>query len=217
MSLLQSLMKQPNKPYLAFSFILRVALVIALISAILTWRWTIVFLCSVALILSFLPAIIRRNLKVYLPSELEITIVVFIFLAVFLGEVHDYYQKFWWWDIVLHSTSGIVLGFLGFLIMFVLYDQGKINARPFIIALFSFCFAVALGTVWEIFEFFIDLIIGPHMQRGAIDTMGDLILNTGGSLITSILGYLYLKGGKTRIFEKLMDDFKLKNPELFKK
>jgi len=168
-----------------------------------------VFLSGLTILLTFFPAMIKRNYKIHLPIEIEATIVLFIFTGLYLGEVHDYYTLFWWWDVMLHSISGIVLGFIGFLILFVLYDQGKIKARPSTIALFSFCFAVALGTVWEITEFSIDIFIGPYMQKGPVDTMGDLILDTGGALITSILGYLYLKGGKFRIFEKLMNDLRI--------
>lgn len=59
---------------------------------------------------------------------------------------------------------------------------------------FSFCFALALGAFWEIFEFVIDGLFGFSMQKnGLIDTMWDLIVDTLGALIAAVSGYLYIR------------------------
>lgn len=208
----------PHKLHFAFSLFIRGMIAVAIMSAVFTRNWTILFLGSIALILTFLPAIIEKNYKIDLPTELEVVTVLFIFTSIFMGEMHGYYTKYWWWDVVLHTSAGIVLGFIGFLIMFVLYDQGKIKARPITIAIFSFCFALAIGALWEIFEFSMDSFFGWNMQStGLVDTMWDLIVDTGGALLTSALGYLYLRGGKHRIFQKLITRFINANPDLFTK
>ena len=61
---------------------------------------------------------------------------------------------------MLHSGSHMALGFIGFLILFTLFEEKKISAKPITIAIFSFCFALAIGAIWEIFEFAMALIIG---------------------------------------------------------
>jgi hypothetical protein len=205
---LYDVLKQPNKMYLVFSMALRITVLIALVGALLGGKWVVAFTCVMALLLTFLPAIASRNMKIFLPVEFELTVVVFIYLAMYLGEIHNYYTRFWWWDLLLHGTSGIVLGFVGFLILFVLYEEGKVKAMPGTIAFLSVCFALALGTMWEIFEYTMDHLFGLNMQKsGLVDTMSDLIVDLIGALVTSAFGYLYLKGGKPRVFERSMKKF----------
>ena len=49
-------------------------------------------------------------------------------------------------------------------------------------ALFSFCFAITMGTIWEIYEFGLDQVFGLYMQRsGIVDTMTDLMVDTVGA------------------------------------
>jgi len=207
---------KPEKILFVFSLTLRATIVLAIISATLNMQWTVLFVSSLALILTFLPALFERNYKIFLPAEFEIIIVAFIYTAIFLGEVHSYYTKFFWWDIVLHAISSMVFGFIGFLILYVLYDKKKIAASPLTIAVFSFTFAVAIGALWEIFEFVMDSTIGLNMQKsGLVDTMWDLIVDSIGALVTSVLGSLYIKGGKSRIFEGMVNKFIHENPKLF--
>jgi hypothetical protein len=76
---------------------------------------------------------------------------------------------------------------------------------------------MALGAVWEIFEYGMDQIFGLNMQKSGLqDTMWDLIVDALGALLTSVIGYIYLKGGKTRIFYRLVDRFICENPQIFR-
>jgi hypothetical protein len=132
-------------------------------------------------------------MQVRLPLEFEVLLNVFIFASIFLGEVGGFYTRFWWWDAVLHTSSGLALGFIGFLILYSLYRADRLDARPALIAVFSFCFALALGVLWEVFEFAADSIVGSDMQKsGLVDTMWDLIVDAVGALIAAISGYAYM-------------------------
>src|SRR5690606_3852696 len=92
--------------------------------------------------------------QVRIPPEFELLAVVFIYGSLFLGEVHGYYVRFWWWDLVLHAGSGFLSGIFGFLLVYVLNKNDRIDMhlRPGFVAFFAFLFAVGLGTLWEIFE-----------------------------------------------------------------
>jgi len=212
--------KRPERLEKAHHFVtllIRLTIVIAILTAILTLDWIVLFVSSIAFILTFLPKIIERTYKVDIPIEFEILIVLFIYAAIFLGEVKSYYHRFWWWDAILHTGSGVALGFIGFAIMLILYRGKRINASPFTLALFSFSFAMAMGGVWEIFEFSMDQIVGSNMQsNGLVDTMWDLIVDALGALLASTLGYIYIKTGQAPIFDNLIKKFIKLNPELFK-
>ena len=145
----------------------------------------------------------------------------------FLGEVRNYYVRFWWWDIVLHTASGFLFGIIGFLLVHVLNEVEEIdvNMKPGFVALFAFLFAVGMGAIWEIFEFVMDRFFNMNMQKpmlgdpsGLTDTMWDLIVDTLGALIISALGYSYLKTAGNRSFlEKWIHSFIQNNPRFFKR
>ena len=180
-------------------------------------RWTVLFVTSLVFLLTFLPSLFEKRYRIDIPVEFEILVVVFVYASLFLGEVGNFYVRFWWWDILLHGISAVGFGFVGFMILFILYKRGKVQARPMWIAIFSFCFAVAIGAVWEIFEFGMDSFLGMNMQKsGLVDTMWDLIVNGAGALLASIIGFLYLKGEDKVSFAKLIERFVRENPGLFR-
>ncbi|MFH1188783.1 MAG: hypothetical protein V1652_02995 [bacterium] len=188
------------------SYILRLSIIGAIITASIKGNWTVLFISTLALIVTIFPSLLARNYNIHLPIEFELFLTVFIYAALFLGEIQGFYTKFWWWDIVLHTASGIALGFIGFLILYTLYSENLISASAFLIAFFSFCFALALGTVWEIFEFSMDSFFATNMQKsGLVDTMWDLIVDGVGALTIATIGFFYIKKEiKGGFFHKLV-------------
>lgn len=171
------------------------------------------------MLITFLPVLLGRRFEVKIPPEFELLAVVFIYASLFLGEIHGYYVRFWWWDIILHTGSGFLLGILGFLLVYVLNEKKDIDLdlRPHFVALFAFMFALGLGTIWEIFEFAADQIFDSNMQEsGLVDTMWDLIVDSIGALVIAILGWGFLcKRDKHSFLEEWIADFIKRNPRLF--
>src|SRR5699024_4482491 len=117
--------------------------------------------------LTLVPALVGRRFGVYIPPEFELLAILFIFASLFLGEVRGYYTRFWWWDALLHVSSGFLLGIVGFLLVYALNQKqlGNLGLRPSFVALFAFTFSLSLGALWEIFEFGMDQIFGLNMQK----------------------------------------------------
>jgi hypothetical protein len=205
-----------DKIQILATYFLRAVIFAAIIGEILNQRWSLLFATSLIFALTFLPSFIERRYKIYLPVEFELVIILFIYTSLFLGEVKSYYAKLWWWDIVLHTGSGLALGLAGFLIMYTLDRKSMIKASPVWIAIFSFSFGVAIGAIWEIFEFSMDVFFNLNMQKsGLTDTMLDLIVDSLGALIVSVIGYFYVKGNKTPLFTRMLQRFIKENPKFF--
>lgn len=203
--------------HLVITNIVRLLVLIAMINFIINQNWLMLFVGALTIFLTFLPSLMQEKYQVILPIEFEILIILFIYASIVLGNIQKYYLKFPWWDLLIHATSGVALGFVGFLILYILYKGNKLEAKPITIAIFSFSFALAIGTLWEIFEFAMDSLLGTNMLRsGLVDTMWDLIVNSIGALLASSLGYLYLKKGKAWFIEGAIERFKKKNPKMFK-
>jgi hypothetical protein len=201
----------------SFSYTLKAIILVALVASLFQRNYVILFISTLAFILTWIPALLERNYRIHLPIEFEFLIVLFIYASLFLGEVRDYYTRFWWWDVVLHGGAGLVLGVIGFLIMYVLYSEEKLKAKPFWLVLFGFCFAMAMGAVWEIFEFSVDQFFGTNMQKSGLqDTMWDLIVDCCGASIASFVGYFYIRGDRKTVYGKLVQKFLRQNPRLGK-
>lgn len=166
--------------------------------------------------LTFIPALLRRvaGHRIRLSQAMSCGIVLFIFCAQFLGEIKNFYYLYPWWDIFLHIVSGVILGIIGLMLAYSLNTHIHTGAvlTPFFVCLFGFCFALAAGAVWEIFEFLGDRLFGMNMQKylppsgttqlytdtwrfdaGLIDTMTDIIFSMLSTLATSVAGYFFLK------------------------
>jgi uncharacterized membrane protein len=173
------------------------------------------------LVITFMPLLLPNRDKVHVPYEFESLAIIFICLALFFGEVLDFYNRYWWWDLFLHAWSGFLLGITGFVLVYVLNENQNINfdLSPGFIALFACLFGIGMGTVWEIFEYVMDQSFGLNMQKSGLDdTMWDLILDTLGAMVIAVLGYRYLQTHETDSFlERWIDRFIESNPRLFRK
>lgn len=208
---------QKNKKYVIIINIVRALLLFAIFGAFVNERWLVFSTALIAFLITFLPMILEKKWGVKIPAEFEVMILLFIYGSLFFGEVRGFYARFWWWGILLNLVSALALGLIGLTILYVLYKDEKINASPVMIAVFTFCFALASGTAWEIFEFSVDKIFGFNLQSSAIeDTMTNLIVNAAGSLLVAIGGYFYIKQGKKNIFSRIILSFIEKNPLLIK-
>ena len=205
----------------SISLFLRITLIIAAVVAFFRYQWLTGVITVLILLFTFLPALIERNYKVYLPSSLTLAVNIFIYGSLFLGEVYYFYARFWWWDLFLHTFSGAILGFAGFLLVYVLNEEAKIDLEMSVglMALFAFTFAVTLGVFWEVFEFVMDLFFTFDMQNGGlVDTMLDLIVDSIGAFVISLAGYIYIRRRKEDyLFNRIIVTFMRKNPQLFKK
>eukprot|EP00798_Chlamydomonas_sp_ICE-L_P010996 gene10996-18992_t len=121
-----------------------------------------------------------------MPLPFVVIIVVFIVASLIPGEVFDMYSRIWWWDHALHGLSAVLLGMIGFLFIYMLFDGDKFAAPPSAIAFLAFTFALGIGAVWEIFEYTMDVVFGTNMQTSAVDTMLDLIFDAIGAIIGAL-------------------------------
>jgi len=171
-------------------WLIRLSMLVAIILTLSFGDWENFFLSILALGLSFIPEMIESRYKVVLPLEFEIVIVVFIYAAVLLGEATNIYEKVWWWDLFLHTSSGLVLSFAAYLFLYSLYRRALLQAKPGVIAFLVFMISLGLAAVWEIFEFSMDTFFGTTMQVGSLkDTMTDMIVATIGGLLVAVISY----------------------------
>jgi hypothetical protein len=176
-----------------------------------------VALCVVAIVLMHIPVRMYTKMDFHIPPFIQIIIAFFIVAHFVLGEVYRFYDDVYFFDKVLHVTAGVVMAMCGFSIVYGYSksEDGAVRLSPFFFAMFSFCFAITLMTLWEIFEYAVDRSLGYNMQRwkdglselvvdgvtyittdcrpgaGLKDTMTDIIVGTVSAAVISVVGGLW--------------------------
>ena len=169
--------------------------------------------CLLGLVVLSLPSAFARKWKFSVPNFIYIMYYLFLYCAIFLGEVLNFYYVVPHWDTILHFFSGAMLGALGFILVSWLNESEKVRVSlsPAFVAIFAFCFALSCGAVWEIYEFTFDGLLGLKMQKfitaeGVVlaghnalrDTMKDLIVDALAALLIAVMGYGRLKAEQHR-------------------
>lgn len=163
--------------------------------------------CILGVVVMMIPSIVERKWSIYIPNNIQIMYFIFLYCAIYLGEVKDFYYLVPHWDTVLHAFSGAMLGLLGFALVSFLNNAKHVKfvLSPFFVSLFAFCFALSAGAIWEIYEFTFDSLLSLNMQKFALsdgtplvgqealaDTMKDIIVDAISALAVSVFGYFSL-------------------------
>jgi hypothetical protein len=213
---------QQRNIYLTLTLVIQALLAVGLVIYILRRDWENVFLTAMVIALTLAPALLKQRYQVFVPPEFQLISAAFVFLSLFLGSAFDYYYTYWWWDIVLHSASGFLLGIVGFVALFLLLRTNRLprDMPPFFVCFFGVLFAVFLGVLWEIFEFVVDRFTTANMQStetGVVDTMADLIVDTLGAIVVAVMAYAYVRTGRYSFIADGVRKFIERNPKLFRR
>lgn len=170
--------------------ILRLLVILMMILQFFNQNYENVFLCLLTLLLFLVPSFLQVNLKIELPTALEIVILVFIFAAEVLGEIRAYYVLYPGWDTVLHTINGFLMAAIGFSLVDILNQNKKASFQlsPAYVAIVAFCFSMTIGVIWEFFECGMDQLFGLDMQKDAIvSSISSVMLDpAGGNRPTAI-------------------------------
>jgi hypothetical protein len=126
-----------------------------------------------------------------LPVPYDLAVIVAMAFTGF-GEALGLYDSVSWFDNVVHfvvpmlSSQVLYLGLAR--LEFVPHPRSE-TVRRDEFGIFVTCFAlgVAVGGLWEIWEYTSDGTLGSNLQLGNDDTVGDLIADTAGSLAGAAL------------------------------
>ena len=141
---------------------------------------------SAALIPAILP-IVSYATKGKFPLVLNLLFSIHIVLAVDLGCAMSFYDRFYWWDMLMHGCFGLIAS-MSFYILLLKWNGGKLKRFGFFILIFLSTMGCA--AIWEIFEFTWDQILDIDAQRvmesiamghtPVYDTMMDIIVAIAG-------------------------------------
>ena len=144
----------------------------------------------IVFVLTFVPVFLDRVFMLRADLLGNVLYFIIIVMSLYLGSELKFYDKFSWWDRVLHFLCGIMFVSFGI----PLAVKMNISAR---IGVLFFCFTLSstLHILWEVAEYIVDMIAHTDHQRwqkhspannhlspkavqpaGLVDTMNDIII-----------------------------------------
>ena len=215
-----------------FTTLLRISIIIAIIPALYFKEWFSVLMIIVSFLLTYFNKFfIKYWIKI--PKEMEIIIIVFIYWTLFLWSAQEFYYHVPYWDSIYHFVSWILLGFIGFILMYALQKRWQFSANLILFSIFVFCFASTVALVWEIYEYLLDELFWADAQQArwllapdwtcdsrlwVVDTMEDVIFSSIGCFISLFIWYKYLKNWTSfKWFDYLVKKCEKLNAKFFKR
>ena len=147
---------------------------------------------GVAIAITFVPALLRREYDLPMDGGLVLWLTVAVFLHA-LG-VLWLYGVIGWYDQLAHALSGSVVAAVGYTSARAIdRHSDEIEIPPEYMVVFVFVFILAFGILWEILEFASGLVAqllnanAILAQHGIDDTALDLLADTAGAVIVAAL------------------------------
>lgn len=185
-----------NKLTTIIAVLFELILIVTAITSISSRQWKLLslsLLSIICLIIPFIITYIANTKNIVLPSTFKLITLLFIFFAQYLGEIKQFYNIFWWWDLFLHAAFGSYAVIIALhLIQGTIRKKQEITKQRFTLfnAILAFNFSITLATLWEMFEFIGDYLFKTNMTQGGLeDTSTDLLGNILAAFITSIIYY----------------------------
>lgn len=177
--------------------------------------------CIGACFLSVLPIlleIISKKIKVLRLSNFALIFyLIYIFFASFLGNVIFLYKHMPHYDKLMHSAFGYVGCVIGLLI--ICKTEKYNNLSPVFVCIVCFLISMALGGIWEMFEFIGDNFMGQTAQGAKIisadgktfvdvsDSMLDIICNFVGASVFAVNFIIEKATRKNVLINRITADF----------
>lgn len=201
----KSICKESCRNVLA-SYSLKIVLVVTFILAIWKSQWIWVIGGIAGIIISFIPTLLKKDIKVTLPWSIELLIAGI--LALHMGGVllNAYYEIPIYADITQFFTS-ILVAFLAFAIIYIFdeyWDGLKMNK-------YAMAFVVVIATMATsvILEFIKWFKIFGRKSESVEQVLLSLLISTIAGIIMALIGVNLIKTGKfnemTEGFEETID------------
>lgn len=134
---------------------------------------------------SLLPVLLLFLKKIPFNLSLIISYYLFIFCTFFLGAILKFYDRFRWWDTMLHFFGSVFAGFVGIAIYKLLLPNSvEKGISRWMIFLFVLTFAVTISALWESAEF-LGAVMGFMEEDDNKDTMTDMLTGLAGAIVVA--------------------------------
>ena len=193
-----------------FLIVSRIAIALLLIFELLNWlgvlRYTLDFtwfgLFITGLVVWAFFEVVNILLNKKCQSKLPGLIFFLAVLGVYydaLGDILKFYSRYSWYDQLGHFIGGFIVSLVVLSVILSLNKAGKIKLGARGISFFTLTTASFAGILYELEEYFEDVLTGSNRLGSGTDTANDLFLGVMGALVVVLIFFTirYKKSNKT--------------------
>jgi hypothetical protein len=191
-----------RRRFCSFSYLLRVVMITSLILAL--WRKDYVWVVGtfIGLFISFLPSLLKRDVKFTLPWILDFFIALVTILHVG-GRLLDYYYTIENYQLVTRFFISVLVAFIGLSMIYILDEHWDgLKMDKYAMAFVTIIFTMAVGVILEFAKWL--NVTGTYYAKTNQILMLNLSADTVAGIIIAIIGVNLIKSGK---FDQMTDDF----------
>lgn len=191
---------------IVLSYSLKTAMIISLILAFWKKDWIWVFGTIIGLIISFMPTLLKRDIKFTLPWPIDLMIAAITLLHMG-GRLLEGYSIIPWYLQFTHFVISIFVAFLAFAFIYILdeYWEG-LEMDKYAMAFVVIIFTMAAGVAMEFGKWITDYLLGsPIYRQWTLEsTMINLLVTTIAGVSIAIIGVSLIKRGS---LETMTEEF----------
>ena len=132
-------------------------------------NWIYALSSFMSLLLLLAPCVLETACSVRISLDLKGLYYFLVIGGPVLGNVYKFYHYIRPWDKLLHFLSGFGIAAVGYALP-DLFIKGEEKPNRWFKCLFSLCFSLAAGAVWEIYEYLLDVYLKMDMQNDTVIT-----------------------------------------------
>lgn len=157
---------------------------------------------------SFVPSAIKKIFGIALPLPFELLYLGALFVTILSEKIFS--------GLLVQFVLGVFFGIFGFLLLYILYYNSRVQTSPLLITVFSFSFSVSASALWIVFVYLLQIIFDIEIEPLIINHAPiGLLLTVIGAGIVSTAAFFYVSYGQGTFLEGLLRSFMKKNPDLF--
>ncbi|MFA6391768.1 MAG: hypothetical protein WCW66_03390 [Patescibacteria group bacterium] len=138
---------------------------------------------------------VKKKFQVSLPWFVIFVIALSVWLDA-IGNFMYLYTKYSWWDDLAHFSGSLSVAVIVYNIFLILKKRGHINLSNFHFSAYVLSVAVLVTVLYELTEFYGDLMFEMQRVGARYDTSSDLAYDTLGPLLVVLVGNWMLKRKK---------------------
>lgn len=176
--------------------VLQLSLAAIVVYGLMVLQFELALNAGVPLLVTFLPAILRREYSYTMDAGLVLLLSVAVFLHA-IGSLGLYVQ-YSWYDEITHTVSAVLVAGIGYATLTALErHSSEIDLPPKLRGIFILVFVLGFSVAWEVFEFgavWLSNAFGvtsPVQVFGIDDIVTDMIFNLVGGIIVAVWGARY--------------------------
>ena len=157
--------------------------VVAAAIAVVRLGWIGGTIPVIVILLTLVPTVIEKWARIRIPFSLQLQYAVLLVAGPYLGGHLGLYRQTSLWDTMIHLYSGIPVAFAVVLLIGITGQRYRSTPPVWFEPVLIIAVKALVALLWEVGEFYLDLVFDADTPAHNFDTMTDMIASLGPAIL----------------------------------